>query len=73
VWCSSVPSIPHAVVQRFNIKPSIAQVECNPGYKLVGEKKLTCDNSTWSPKTTTIFFMTILSLIRRVRQFERRD
>lgn len=49
VWCSSVPSIPHAVVQRFNIKPSIAQVECNPGYKLVGEKKLTCDNSTWSP------------------------
>lgn len=45
-WCSSVPNIDHAVVQRIRFA---ARVVCENGYKLVGEEKLTCNNSEWNP------------------------
>ena len=48
-WCSSLPIIEHGRVQRFHYKPSIAQVICDDGYQLIGNMKLTCNNSKWSP------------------------
>ncbi|XP_071159918.1 complement factor H-like [Mytilus edulis] len=48
-WCSSLPIIEHGHVQRFHYKPSIAQVICDDGYQLIGDMKLTCNNSIWSP------------------------